>query len=93
MAHNYKDVENWLSLEKFFIKLTEGWFEENFEDGGFSTLSREGIFSLALTIWLMLLQRLKQRRTLVGALENLIVGDAHFLSMKSISSNYCFSIK
>jgi hypothetical protein len=75
MVHSNKDVENWLSLEKFFIGLTEGWFEENFEDGGFSTPSREGIFSPALTIWLMLLQRFKQRRTLVGALENLFDRD------------------
>ena len=76
MAHSNKDLENWLSFEKLFIELTDCWFKENFEDGGFATPSREGIFSPALTIWLMLLHRFKPRRTLVGALENLIDGDA-----------------
>lgn len=70
------EIETFVLLEKFFIELTQDWFEENFEEGGFSTRSREGVFSPALTIWLMLLQRLEQRRSLSGALESLVAGHA-----------------
>ncbi|MCI5065105.1 IS4 family transposase [bacterium] len=68
------EEESWLSLENFFVGLTEDWFWENYELGGFETRSREGVFSPVLTMWLMLLQRFQQRHSLSGALEALVSG-------------------
>ena len=73
------------SLEKLFLNLSEGWCAEQWSDA-FKLRSREGIFSHALTMWLMITQRIGQRHTLVGALEALTQGGADTILSKTDDS-------
>ena len=63
-----------LRLEKLFVDLLEsGQGETDY----FTTRSRGGIFSPALTMFTMVCQRATDRRTLVGALEGIAAGAAN----------------
>lgn len=65
-------------LEKFFIEVIEGIDGELFH-----SRSREGIFSPALTMWLMISQRTQSTHTLLGALEGIRTGSG----MQVLSKN------
>jgi hypothetical protein len=62
-------------LEKLFVEVIDQEGGAEFEDF-FMTRSREGLFSPALVMWLMMCQRTQERRSLVGALEELVEGGA-----------------
>lgn len=63
-------MEVFAKLELFFLELIE-----QIDEGLFLSRSREGIFSPALTMWLMICQRTQSRHSLVGALESLREGN------------------
>ena len=48
--------DKWMNVEKLFYEISRDWFEKN--SVPYESQKRSGVFSAALTIWLMLLQRL-----------------------------------
>lgn len=72
------------NLERLFVSIIDS-AEEDFDEF-FLTRSREGLFSCALTIWLMICQRTQGRQSLLGALECLNGGECQeILSRNSYS--------
>lgn len=46
----------WMNVESLFHEISRDWFEKN--DLPYESAKRSGVFSAALTVWLMMLQRL-----------------------------------
>ena len=66
-----------VEMEDRYIKFVEAFGLENeLEMDVHAVRDRQGIFSFALTVWLMLLQRFNPKHSLSGALEELINGGA-----------------
>lgn len=72
-------------LEQVFLEISHEWLNEHIP-GAFETRNREGIFSSALTLWLMLKQRVQQRHSMGAAISELVFGSSSATMELSTSS-------
>ena len=62
------------SLEELFVNVVDKVGDESDEDF-FCTRSREGIFSPALVMWVMICQRASEKESIVSALKRISLGE------------------
>ena len=77
--------ESLAGLERLFVEILDEGGEGKYQHF-FQTRSREGIFSPALVMWLMLCQRTQERHSLVGAIESLGAGHGDLILSRNPDS-------
>lgn len=83
MSTGLKEKDSILAIEKRFLTLVEEFGDKAGIDFDVHAVrDRQGIFSFALTTWLMLLQRINSKHSLVGAIEELLKGGAEQILSK-----------
>lgn len=75
MGMRVRNKDSVFAIEKKFLDLVEEFGDVCGKDFDVHAVrDRRGVFSFALTVWLMLLQRINTKHSLVGAMEELLTG-------------------